>query len=142
LKSLSLLLLGTVLASLSTLNFSLSLLIGLLATPLTFLTPLPAYPTITALIGAILGCVSPCLVVYAASQFAGLELAWVLKEAAFGWDVWGMRTQVVVWCFWWPAWLVGNIILLGKPQEEVDAQAKISELRQKVERILESKEKK
>jgi glycosylphosphatidylinositol transamidase len=42
----------------------------------------------------------------------------VLKEAAFGWDVWGMTTQVVVWCVWWPAWLVGMVLLFGNPREE------------------------
>ena len=43
----------------------------------------------------------------------------LLTQAAFGWDVWGMNTQVVVWCVWWPAWLVGGILLFGELREEV-----------------------
>ena len=48
----------------------------------------------------------------------------VLKEAAFGWDVWGMNTQVVVWCVWWPAWVVGMVLLFGRPREEVEEEMK------------------
>lgn len=48
----------------------------------------------------------------------GLGVGEVLKEAAFGWDVWGMNTQVVVWCVWWPAWIVGGILVWGKPRDE------------------------
>ncbi len=42
----------------------------------------------------------------------------MLKEAAFGWDVWGMNTQVVVWCVWWPAWVTGMVLLFGRPRQE------------------------
>lgn len=45
-------------------------------------------------------------------------MSYVLKEAAFGWDVWGMNTQVVVWCVWWPAWIQGMVLLFGRPKEE------------------------
>lgn len=40
----------------------------------------------------------------------------VLREAAFGWRVWGMYTSVVVWGVWWPAWLVGAVVVLGRPE--------------------------
>jgi glycosylphosphatidylinositol transamidase len=38
----------------------------------------------------------------------------LLKEASFGWNVWGMYTPVVVWCLWWPAWLVGMVNVFGE----------------------------
>ena len=40
-----------------------------------------------------------------------LSVGEILFEAAFGWWVWGMWTQVVVWCVWYPAWLVGATVL-------------------------------
>jgi GPI-anchor transamidase subunit GAA1 len=56
------------------------------------------------------------MVLYIGSYYWKTPVGEILKEAAFGWNVWGMNTQVVVWCVWWPAWLVGAIIVLGKPQ--------------------------
>lgn len=49
----------------------------------------------------------------------GLQVEEVLTEAAFGWNVWCMNTQVVIWCVWWPTWIVGMISLLGKQSKEV-----------------------
>jgi glycosylphosphatidylinositol transamidase len=40
-----------------------------------------------------------------------LSVRQVLTQAAFGWNVWGMWTQVVVWCVWWPAWMAGTLLL-------------------------------
>lgn len=37
-------------------------------------------------------------------------MALVLREASFGWHVNGVWTLVVVWCVWWPAWLVGAVL--------------------------------
>lgn len=58
------------------------------------------------------------MVLIAGTVYFGLDVGEVLKEAAFGWDVWGMNTQVVVWCVWWPAWVVGMILLFGCPRVE------------------------
>ena len=69
--------------------------------------------------------ISPTVVLVGASWAWGLGIGEVLKEAAFGWDVWGMNTQLVVWCVWWPAWVVGGVLLWGKPGEEKeDSKAK------------------
>jgi glycosylphosphatidylinositol transamidase len=54
----------------------------------------------------------------AGSWYWDLRIEEILKQAAFGWDVWGMNTQVVVWCVWWPAWLTGMVLLFGKPRSE------------------------
>ncbi|PGH26618.1 hypothetical protein AJ80_01747 [Polytolypa hystricis UAMH7299] len=120
LKSFSLLLLGLFLSALATLNFSLSLFVGLLCTPLTYLGN--THPssskqksissTILSIAGLVLlNLLSPTTILIAACQLWGVSLEAVLKEAAFGWDVWGMWTQVVVWCVWWPAWLCGSLSL-------------------------------
>lgn len=104
------------LSSLATLNFSLAFLIGLIATPLTYMEPLPGSLFGKLLLGALLGCIAPPTVIYVGTCYWRINLSELLEEAAFGWDVWGMHTQVVVWCVWWPAWLVGSIILLGAPK--------------------------
>ncbi|KAI1435870.1 Glycosylphosphatidylinositol:protein transamidase, GAA1 component [Xylaria sp. CBS 124048] len=141
LKSFSLLLLGMFLSSLATLNFSLAFLVGLASTPLSFTRPWPdssavarygymtflnvASPTAVVLLG---------VVAYAITSGTGGEgsggsgsgsgslvqiLGNVLREAAFGWDVWGLYIPVVVWCVWWPAWLVGSVVVLGRPRGKV-----------------------
>lgn len=125
------------LSALATLNFSLALLVGLLAAPLTF-TPVSASVSgsrthtttntnanaATAAYALLLHALSPPAVLAAAVAllrvFAGagagvgeIGVADVLREAAFGWDVWGLYTPLIVWCVWWPAWLVGFVVLLG-----------------------------
>ena len=51
--------------------------------------------------------VAPTTVLFGACYAWDVSVEGILVEAAFGWDVWGMWTQVVVCCVWWPAWLVG-----------------------------------
>jgi glycosylphosphatidylinositol transamidase len=114
-QSFSLLLLGMFLSS--TLNFSLALLVGLLAAPLTYLRPLPYIGTVAILSGIMLNCLTPTAVLYYGALYWKIPIGKILTEAAFGWNVWGMNTQVVVWCVWWPAWLVGSMILQGRPRE-------------------------
>src|SRR3954447_20437715 len=62
-KSFSLLLLGMFLSSLATLNFSLALIIGLLASPLTFMRPWPAKPVVRWLCFGMLNTVAPTAVI-------------------------------------------------------------------------------
>ncbi|KAK0101527.1 Glycosyl phosphatidyl inositol protein transamidase complex subunit [Cadophora gregata] len=115
-KAFSLLLLGMFLSALATLNFSLAFLVGLFSAPLTYIQPLPNNPIIAIAIACLLTLLAPTTVVMAGSWHWALSIGQVLKEAAFGWDVWGMNTQVVVWCVWWPAWVVGMLLLFGKPR--------------------------
>ncbi|KAI9743300.1 MAG: Glycosyl phosphatidyl inositol protein transamidase complex subunit [Claussenomyces sp. TS43310] len=116
-KSFSLLLLGMFLSSLATLNFSLALLIGLLASPLSSLRPLPGKSVSLVLSSILVGILAPTVVLYIGGLYWETPVGTILKEAAFGWDVWGMYTQVVVWCVWWPAWLIGTILLFGTPND-------------------------
>jgi GPI-anchor transamidase subunit GAA1 len=115
-KSFSLLLLGMFLSSLATLNFSLALLVGLLAAPLTYVRPLSEQP-VFVVFGIILNALAPTAILYVGSFYWNIPVGEILQEAAFGWNVWGMNTQVVIWCVWWPAWLIGSIVLLGKPRD-------------------------
>lgn len=119
-KAFSLLLLGMFLSSLATLNFSLAFLVGLFAAPLTYLQPLAKRPVIAGILAVPLSLLAPPMVVIAGTRYWGLGIGKVLKEAAYGWDVWGMNTQVVVWCVWWPAWLVGMVLLFGRPRSEIE----------------------
>ena len=111
LKSFSLLGLGMFLSALATLNFSLAFLTGLLSAPLTFV-PIRVQSRAAAFGGCLLlNLVSPFAVLFACSLYWTVPVHDVLIEAAFGWNVWGMRTQVIVWCVWWPAWLIGTVIM-------------------------------
>ncbi|KAM0277545.1 hypothetical protein ACHAQH_005745 [Verticillium albo-atrum] len=112
-KCFSLLLLGMFLSALATLNFSLAFLVGLLASPLTFMQPWPKNDLVRYATSAFLQLVSPTAVMFSASTFFDLDVGQVLLDAAFGWNVWGMYTPVVVWCVWWPAWIAGSVMVLG-----------------------------
>ncbi|KAG2418058.1 rhomboid protein [Aspergillus terreus] len=115
-KSFSLLLLGLFLSTLATLNFSLSFMIGLLCAPLTFVSRLGPQTGALRYVGSALGLallnlLSPPVVLLGVCAYMGVSVEYVLTQAAFGWNVWGMWTQVVVWCVWWPAWLSGCTLL-------------------------------
>ncbi|RAL03794.1 Gaa1-domain-containing protein [Aspergillus ibericus CBS 121593] len=103
-KSFSLLILGLFLSTLATLNFSLSFMIGLLCAPLSFVNRINPHTTsrplryILSTLGVIfLSVLSPPVVLLVACSYFGVDLETVLTQAAFGWDVWGVWTQVVVW---------------------------------------------
>ncbi|KAL8854045.1 MAG: hypothetical protein Q9221_001168 [Calogaya cf. arnoldii] len=121
LQCFSLLLLGMFLATLATLNFSLAFLIGLLAAPLSFVgvnmsadngdAP-PKLSTLRKIVwNVLLHLLSPPVVVLAVCKIFGVDAGVMLAEAAFGWEVSGLWTQVVVCCVWWPAWLIGAVIV-------------------------------
>ncbi|KAJ5809725.1 uncharacterized protein N7503_001943 [Penicillium pulvis] len=114
-KSFALLLLGLSLSTLATLNFSLSFMIGLLCAPLSFINRLECTGVkryaFSGLGLVLLNLLSPPTVLIGVCWYTGVSVETVLTQAAFGWDVWGMWTQVVVWCVWWPAWLIGCVLL-------------------------------
>ncbi|KAL8658946.1 MAG: hypothetical protein Q9226_000684 [Calogaya cf. arnoldii] len=121
LQCFSLLLLGMFLATLATLNFSLAFLIGLLAAPLSFVgvnlsadngdAP-PKLSTLRKIVcNVLLHLLSPPVVVLVVCKIFGVDAGVMLAEAAFGWEVSGLWTQVVVCCVWWPAWLIGAVIV-------------------------------
>ena len=110
------------LATLATLNFSLAFLIGLLACPLSFLgvpsadSPEERAPSLwkpVQVVGAnvVLHALAPPVVLASVCWYVGVGVEEVLLQAAFGWKVEGLWTQVVVWCIWWPAWVVGAVFV-------------------------------
>ncbi|KAF2470317.1 Glycosylphosphatidylinositol:protein transamidase, GAA1 component [Lindgomyces ingoldianus] len=128
----SLLLLGMYLSALATLNFSLSFLVGIFASPLTFVRSLapqtppttqsPQIPpsfvsknrkSLSATMVILLVLLNPLVVIRAATLYWGATIVEVLVQAAEGWHVWGLWTQVVVWLVWWPAWFAGSVVVAG-----------------------------
>ena len=121
-KCFSLILLGMFLATLATLNFSLAFLIGLLASPLSFFGVPPPEPPAARdssvwgaarriLSSIVLHALAPGVVLFTVCTYSGVSIEEVLTQAAFGWNVSGLWTQVIVWCVWWPAWLVGGVFV-------------------------------
>ncbi|XDG04924.1 hypothetical protein ABKA04_004539 [Annulohypoxylon sp. FPYF3050] len=123
-KSFSLLLLGMFLSSLATLNFSLAFLIGLLSSPLSFTQPWPNNQVARYAQVSLLHLLSPPTVLLIGSLVGGVDVSTVLEEAAFGWHVWGLYTPLLVWCVWWPAWIVGCLVVLGQPGTEAGRKEK------------------
>ncbi len=113
-KSFSLLVLGMSLATLATLNFSLAFIVGILATPFTFVQT-SKNTFVRYSLASVLTCIAPPIVVYSSAQTFNVSIAEVLREASFGWNVWGMYTPIVVWCVWWPAWVLGMVNVVGSP---------------------------
>ena len=109
------------LATLATLNFSLSLFVGLLSAPLSFIgnpfsasvDPKDVFPSKRRRILSTIALqlVSPPVVLTAVCYFWGTDVSHMLVEAAFGWKVNGLWMQVIVWCVWWPAWLAGSVLV-------------------------------
>ena len=107
----SLMLIGMFLSALATLNFSLAFLVGLLAAPLSFVRRTSGYPAVGLAASLLINAISPPVVILAACKFWGWNVVDVLMEAAVGWHVWGLRTQLIVWLVWWPAWFAGAVLL-------------------------------
>jgi glycosylphosphatidylinositol transamidase len=108
----SLLLLGMILAALATLNFSQSFLIGVLATPLSFVRK-SNKTWLTAVQLLVLAVLNPVMVAQWSAKLLGVDLQDVLVLAAEGWHVSGLWTQVTVWLVWFPAWVLGNVVVAG-----------------------------
>ncbi|KAF1946702.1 Glycosylphosphatidylinositol:protein transamidase, GAA1 component [Clathrospora elynae] len=106
----SLLLLGMFLAALATLNFSLSVLIGVACVPLSFVRR-STNMGINAVQLGMLALLNPCMVVQIGTKLLGGNLAEILVTAAQGWHIWGLWTQVVVWLVWFPAWIACSVVV-------------------------------
>lgn len=118
-KSLSLLVLGLQLTVLATLNFSLSMFLGVLCTPLAFVGFYPdsSLRARISLLGVVL--FNPFVVTNAAimvAKYTGIYddsismkqvLRLWLEALSFGWNVWGAWGVLVgIFCVWLPAWIV------------------------------------
>ena len=134
-QSLSLLFLGATLSTWATINFSLALLVGLMASPLSFVRPLPirsilsrSQPQdrektqprkatlikISVLIALVYVALSPPIVLSALSWYWDQSISWMLFEIAKGWTAQGVWTNLILWSVWWPAWVLGGVVLLSE----------------------------
>jgi glycosylphosphatidylinositol transamidase len=100
------------LAALATLNFSLSVIVGVLCAPLSFVRRAQGN-MYTAVQLVVLALLNPVMVAQWSTHLLDADLELVLKVAATGWHVNGLWTQVVVWIVWFPAWVVGTGIVAG-----------------------------
>lgn len=100
------------LSTLATLNFSLALITGLLAAPLTFIPPCKTNGGKIAA-AVLLNAISPTTVLFVASAYWGIDVTSVLREAAVAWHVSRTYSPVVVWCVWWPAWVASGVVVFG-----------------------------
>ncbi|KAF2664915.1 Glycosylphosphatidylinositol:protein transamidase, GAA1 component [Microthyrium microscopicum] len=126
--------LGMTLAALATVNYSLAYGIGLLCVPI-LLVRLPTHLSLrsasqvssrhagaggkaarvrSVVLGLVLLAVNPCSLIWAGATLVPGGLGAVLAEAAFGWQVYGLWTQVIVWLVWWPAWSVAAYVLVAQ----------------------------
>lgn len=129
-QSFSLLFIGATLSTWATINFSLALLVGLLASPLCFARPVPLKALIAPksddekksaalnlaihLPAALAWLVaSPPTAVYAISWYSGKDISWLLIEIAKGWLAQGVWSNLVIWSVWWPAWVLGGVVLFS-----------------------------
>ncbi|KAG5960309.1 hypothetical protein E4U56_004391 [Claviceps arundinis] len=115
-KSFSLLVLGMALATLATLNFSLAFLVGLIASPLTFVQPCKTKLS-RFIVAGLLSAIAPPIVICTSAWLSDISMSVLLQEASFGWNIWAMYTPIVVWCIWWPAWLTAMINVFGSHQD-------------------------
>lgn len=90
-------------------------MVGLLASPLSFVPAAPSSETLRWAWIGLLYVLAPTTVWYTTASLRGLDLAGLLTESALGWDISGVYTPIVIWCVWWPAWLVGSLVVLAKP---------------------------
>lgn len=86
---------------------------GLLASPLAFVrasrSPIVGIPQ-----ALVLAALSPPIAMYALNiwyEERGLDV--VLVELAKGWVAQRVWTEFVLWGVWWPAWVVGGIVVGG-----------------------------
>lgn len=120
------------LSALATLNFSLSFMIGLCSVPFTFIRPFPHARWSAGLVSLLLlQGLTPTSALVAIAYYWGDSVRGILKEAAFGWVVWGMWTQVFVWCVWWPSWIVVGVLACAswnlKEEEEEEGKVRRGE---------------
>jgi len=114
LKSMSLLVLGLFLTVLATLNFSLSMCLGIISVPLAFVDRTQGKPILAGLQYAVLIVLSPTTLFCYTSLFMGTDggLSDWLTRLAFGWNIWGSwGVPVGVLCIWLPAWIVGATLV-------------------------------
>lgn len=118
LQCFALMLSGLFLSALATLNFSLSLIVGVLSAPVSFVRPITTRGTgaiaLNMIQVVILTALSPSVVITAAATLSGIDglaLGEVLSMAMSGWWIHGLWTSLVVWLVWWPSWFAASFLV-------------------------------
>jgi glycosylphosphatidylinositol transamidase len=118
LQCFALMLSGLFLSALATLNFSLSLIVGLLSAPFSFVRPLSKGKRIALPLNILqvlgLTVLSPPVVITAAATLSGIDglaLREVLSMAMTGWWIHGLWTSLVIWLVWWPSWFAASFLV-------------------------------
>lgn len=56
---------------------------------------------------------SPPLMLTLAAMYAGVPVRELARRMTEAWWAQGVYTPLIVWTVWWPAWVVGMVILFG-----------------------------
>ncbi|ORY77698.1 Gaa1-like protein [Protomyces lactucae-debilis] len=111
-SALSLLVLGLCLAALATINFSLSLAMGVLCFPILFARPSASLPV--RLAGrVILLLTSPLAVFTGACFLMDLKMDDVLSMVTFSYVHLHVWTPLAIWGVWWPAYMLGSLVIFS-----------------------------
>lgn len=128
-KSLSLLMLGLFLTVLSTLNFGLSMSLGVLCIPLAFVDRILSSPGLALVQYLILLIMSPMGVAAALAGYGVLSLGKddilldLIQRFAFGWNIWGSwGVPIGVLCIWLPAWVISATLVASSWFETTKAE--------------------
>lgn len=63
-------------------------------------------------VGVLYAAICPPVVVWGVGRgVLGWEMGSLLRECARGWVAQGVWTGLVVWGVWWPAWVLGGVVL-------------------------------
>jgi glycosylphosphatidylinositol transamidase len=109
-SALSLIALGMLLTALATINFSLSLIIGVLCFPLLFArTSCSATSQIAG--RCILLLTSPLVILLGICMTWKLQVEDVVSMLAFSYTHLHVWTPLAVWGIWWPAYMLGSIVV-------------------------------
>lgn len=84
-------------------------MVGLLSAPFSFVRTSKS-KVLAIIINVLLAAIAPPVVMGGTAWWFGKDVAELLAQASFGWHVWGMWTQVVVWLVWWPAWVTASVV--------------------------------
>ncbi|KAG4305395.1 hypothetical protein PORY_000951 [Pneumocystis oryctolagi] len=109
-KIFSQIILGIELSTLAIVNFSLSLFIGIITFPLSFVRPAKTKAE-RIYISIALEFINPLNWIGLVSYYKNKEIIDLVHSFALGWKLWYLWTPVVLWLLWWPMWIMAKIIL-------------------------------
>ncbi|KAG4300846.1 hypothetical protein PCK1_002923 [Pneumocystis canis] len=107
-KIFSQIILAIELSTLAIVNFSLSLFIGIITFPLSFVRPARTKKE-QIFIFIILEFFNPLNWIYLLSYYKNKEVIDFIYLFAFGWKLWYLWTPAILWLLWWPMWIMAKL---------------------------------